>query len=173
MKQKSSENWQRLLLVAGISAMIAGMSTATSAGIAFATPNTKVDFVQDVATGGSFADLDMAGPTGFGFVNFNQDDAGNLRVVASLKNAEPNTTYEIFLVCGPTHDTACGFISIGTLTTNGQGNGNSGAIDVPLATLQAAPFGSGDRTDHIDLLKGVGDLSAGVYAVSGIDYTVP
>lgn len=173
MRQKSFENWQRLMVVAGISAMIAAMTTAAHAGTAFATPNTKVDFIQDVATGGSIADLDMAGPTGFGFVNFNQDNAGNLRVVASLKNAEPNTTYEIFLVCGPTHDTACGFISIGTLTTNGQGNGNSGAVDVPLATLQAAPFGAGDRTDHIDLIQGPGDLSAGAYVVSGIDYTVP
>lgn len=150
------------------------------ASVASATPNTKLNMIQDSAGCGGAgqpacgaADSDMAGPTGFGFVNFNQDDEGNLRVVVSLKDATPNTTYEIFLVCGPTHALACGFITIGFLTTNVQGNGNSGAIIVDVTTLQAAPFGSGARTDHIDLLQGVGDLSAGFYVVTPVAYTVP
>ncbi|HZM64234.1 MAG TPA: hypothetical protein VFB59_03815 [Candidatus Saccharimonadales bacterium] len=149
------------------------ISLVAAVGIALpasAAPNTKLDLVQDCSTGCSEA-VDMAGPTGFGFINYNQDDEGNLRVVASLKNAEPNTTYQIFLVCGPTHAAACGFIEIGTLTTNGQGNGNSGAVMVPLATLQSAPFGAGARTDHIDLLAG--GTGAGVYATSNVDYLVP
>lgn len=137
-----------------------------------ATPNTKLDVVQDCSSTCPEA-LDMAGPTGFGFVNYNQDEEGNLRVVASLKNAQPNTTYHIFLTCGSTHATACGFLDIGTLTTNDQGNGNSGAVMVTVATLQAAPFGSGARTDHIDMLAGNGDTSAGVYATSNVDYLVP
>lgn len=136
-----------------------------------ATPNTKLDLVTDCSAGCPEA-LDMAGPMA-GFVNFNQDDTGALRVVVAVKKGVPDTTYEIFLVCGPTHALACGFISIGTLTTNGQGNGNSGAISVSVATLVAAPFGSGARTDHIDLLVGVGDLSAGVLAASVLEYTVP
>ena len=139
---------------------------------ASATPNTKVDLVQDCSTGCVEA-VDMLGPTGFGFVNFNQNAAGDLRVVVSLKNAEPNTNYKgVFLVCNPTHATACGFLDIGNLTTNGQGNGNA-IMSVSVATLQASPFGSGARTDHFDLLKDVGDTSAGVYAASGIDYLVP
>jgi hypothetical protein len=101
--------------------------------------------------------IDSSGPTGFGFVNYNKDAAGDLRVVAALKNAAPNTTYHIFLVCGPTHDTGCGFVDIGTLATNGQGTGASGAIIV-----SAPPF-VGGPDDHIDLLKGVGDLSGGFY----------
>jgi hypothetical protein len=86
-----------------------------------ATPNTKVDMVQDCSSGCA-QPTDMAGPTGFGFVNFNQDNSGALRVVVSLKDAQPNTTYQIFLVCGPTHAAACGFTTIGTLTTNVVGN---------------------------------------------------
>lgn len=137
-----------------------------------ATANTKVDLVQDCSTGCLEA-VDMAGPTGFGFVNFNQNAGGDLRVVVSLKNAEPNTEYNgAFLVCGPTHASACDYINIGSLTTNAQGNGNATMI-VPVGTLQASPFGSGARTDHFDLLKGVGDTSAGVYAATGIDYLVP
>jgi hypothetical protein len=106
--------------------------------------------------------VDSTGPTGYGFVNYNKNAAGDLRVVVSLKNAAPNTTCHIFLVCGPTHATACGFVDIGTLTTNGQGNGNSGAI-----ILTAPPF-VGSPDDHIDLLKDVGDLTAGFYIATPI-----
>ena len=101
--------------------------------------------------------VDSAGPTGFGFVNYNKNAAGDLRVVAVLKNAAPNTTYHIFFVCGPTHASACGFIDLGTLTTNGQGNGSSGAIVV------TDPPYVGGPDDHIDLLKNAGDQSAGLY----------
>lgn len=138
---------------------------------ALATANTKVNLVQDCSTGCTEA-IDMAGPTGFGFINFNQNNNGDLRVVISLKNAEPNTTYSgVFLVCGPTHATACGFVDVGDLTTNGQGNGNATMI-LPVADLQASPFGSGARTDHFDLIAG-SPSTGGVYAASGINYIVP
>jgi len=137
-----------------------------------ASAATKVDLVQDVASGG-VGTLDMLGPTGYGFVNFNQDASGDLRLTVSLKNADPNTAYHgVFLVCGPTHASACGFVDVGELTTNGQGNGNA-TLRLSVAVLQASPFGSGSRTDHFDLLKGVGDDSAGVYVASGINYIVP
>ncbi len=139
---------------------------------ALATANTKVALVQDVASGG-VGTADMLGPTGYGFLNFNQNANGDLRLVVSLKNADPNTEYKgVFLVCGPTHASACSYIDVGDLTTNGQGNGNA-TMWVPVATLQASPFGSGSRTDHFDLLKGVGDQSAGVYVAAGVDYIVP
>ena len=136
-----------------------------------ASANTKLDLIQDLSSGGVGV-LDMDGPTGFGFVNFNQDADYRLRVVVSLKNAEPDTEYKgIFTVCGPTHAAACGYIDIGNLTTNGQGNGNT-TMFVSVADLQAA-FGSGAKTDHFDLMKDVGDLSAGVYTATGLDYMVP
>ena len=137
-----------------------------------ASAATKVDLVQDVASGG-VGTLDMLGPTGYGFVNFNQDASGDLRITVSLKNAEPNTTYQgVFLVCGPTHASACGYVDAGDLTTNGQGNGNA-ILKLSVAVLQASPFGPGYRTDHFDLLKGVGDDSAGVYVAGGVNYIVP
>jgi len=134
---------------------------------ASAAANTKVDLVQDVASG-PVGVLDMDGPTGFGFINFNQNANGDLHITVSLKNAEPNTEYSgVFLVCGPTHASACGYVDVGDLTTNGQGNGNATMI------LSAADLGSGSYTDHFDLMKDVGDQSAGVYVASGLNYIVP
>jgi len=108
------------------------------ASVALATPNTKIDLFQECAPN-EVGCVDMAGPTGFGFVNFNQDSAGALRVVVSMKAVSPKSTYHVFLVCGPTHSLVCGagFVDIGTLVTNGHGNGNSGALSVSVATLQA------------------------------------
>jgi hypothetical protein len=149
------ELMKRLAGLLAIGIIAAGFATAT-VSVASAGPNDKVDLQQDCGVPCVEA-VDSTGPTGFGFTNYNVDGQGNLRVVASLKNAAPNTTYHIFLVCGPTHDTSCGFTDIGTLTTNGQGNGNSGAI-----ILAGNPYGGG-VDDHVDLLKGVGDQSAGTY----------
>jgi len=152
-------------------AVLFAMQAFLLASSAVATPNTKLDLVNDCGGFGPGGACDMAGPTA-GFLNYNQDDTDNLRVVVSMKDGKPNTTYEIWLVCGPTHASACGFITIGTLTTNVQGNGTA-SLSVDLATLQAAPFGSGDRTDHVDLGQGVGDLSAGFFAASVLAYTIP
>jgi hypothetical protein len=152
--------------------IVFGAVLAVFPSSAEASANTKVDLVQDCSTGCSEA-VDMAGPTGFGFINFNQNANGDLRLVVSVKNAEPNTEYSgAFLVCGPTHSTACGFVDVGDLVTNEQGNGNATMI-LSAESLQSSPFGPGSRTDHFDLLKGVGDTSAGVYAATGINYVVP
>jgi hypothetical protein len=77
----------------------------------------------------------------------------------------------VFLVGGPAHASATGYIVVGTLATNPVGAG-TGAYTVPHATLLAAPFGPGYRTDHIDLLKGVGDESRGCLAAGAINYFV-
>jgi hypothetical protein len=130
--------------------------------------NTKVDLIQDVAPGGVGA-IDMAGDTGFGFINFNQNANGDLRVTISLKNASPNTEYNgVFLVCGPTHATACGFVDVGDMTTNNQGNAN--ATMMLSTSFLNDEFGSGAKTDHFDL---IGNGSGDVYVASGIDYIVP
>lgn len=136
--------------------LVTALAAVVLAGVASATANDKVDLQQDCGSP-CVEPVDSVGPTGFGFVNVNKNAAGDLRVVAVLKNAAPNTTYEVFLVCGPTHATACGFVSLGTLTTNGQGNGNSGAI-----VVEDPPYVGGPN-DHIDLLAQGGGTSAGVY----------
>jgi len=107
-------------------------------------------------------------------VKFGQDDTGALTIDLTLRGARPETTYGIFLTCGPTIALSCGFIQIGTVTTNAAGNARSGDIVVPVATLQAAPFGSGQRSDEITMVTKVGDLSAGGFdQAMPFTYTVP
>jgi hypothetical protein len=60
------------------------------------------------------------------------------------------------------------------VTTNIAGNAQSGDLLVPVATLEAAPFGSGLRSDEITIVTEVGDLSAGGFdQVTPFTYTVP
>ena len=122
----------------------------------------KVDLQQDCGSP-CVQPVDSTGPAGFGFVNYDKNAAGDLRVVAVLKNAAPDTTYHVFLVCGPTHALVCAatFLDIGTLTTNGQGNGTT------TISIESPPF-VGGPDDHIDILKDVGDTSAGVYIATPI-----
>jgi hypothetical protein len=96
---------------------------------------------------------------------------GNLGIRINLEFGQPNTKYEVFLVCGPAHAAACGFISIGTLATDAAGAGGFGA-SVPSSVLQAAPFGPGFRNDHLDLLAGVGNLKGGAITAGAINYYV-
>ena len=102
-----------------LAGLAAALAAVVFAGGAAATANDKVDLQQDCGSP-CVTPVDSSGPTGFGFVNYNKNEAGDLRVVAVVKNAAPNTTYDVFLVCGPTHATACGFVELGTVTTNGQ-----------------------------------------------------
>src|SRR5262249_33979824 len=110
---------------------------------------------------------DFQGPSGFGFINFNQDDTGVLRLTIAVKGGSPNTTYTVFLVCGPTHDLSCGFIPIGSVTKNGVGNGNT-TIHIDVATLQSLQ-GSGAATDHVDMIGTDGS----VLVAGGINFTIP
>src|SRR6266576_2649966 len=107
----------------------------------------------------------MIGPD-IGRVNYSQSSVGALTLSPHTDFAQPNTTYQIFLVCGASHALACGFVSKGTLTTNATGLGNV-SVTFPLATLQAAPFGCGYRTDHIDL---IGGPLGSVLAAGAINY---
>jgi hypothetical protein len=155
------------LIIAVLAVSVMSLGFATTAG---ATANTKLDLLQDCSTGCP-QPPDMVGPAGFGFVNYNQDANGDLRIVASLKGAEPNTTYVVILANGPTHATTTGFAKVGTVATNGQGNGTVN-ISVSHATLMSAPFGAGNQTNHIDLRKDVNDTSTGLYDATGVNYTV-
>jgi len=146
------------------------MLSATSG---FAKEKTKIELVNDCGGFGPGGACDNTGVAA-GFVRFEQDETGGLTIDVTLRGARPETTYVIGLNCGPTIALACGFILIGALTTNAAGNARSGDIVVPVATLQVAPFGSGQRADEITMVTKVGDLSAGGFdQVSPFTYTIP
>jgi hypothetical protein len=130
---------------------------------------THVLAVYDRDSGGFGGPLDMDGPQ-IGMVAYSEP-GGNLQIEINIQYGQPSTKYEVFLVGGPAHSLATGFRVIGTLATNAAGTGN-GAFAVAHATLLAAPFGPGYRTDHIDLLQNVGDLSRGCLTAGAINYVV-
>lgn len=130
---------------------------------------THVLLAYDTDSGGFGGPLDMRGPL-VGEVTYTQP-TGNLAIRINLEFGQPNTKYQVFLVCGPAHAAACGFITIGVLATNAVGSG-AVAINVPAAVLQGAPFGPGFRTDHVDLLGAVGNLKAGAITAGAINYFV-
>jgi len=133
---------------------------------------TIVNLVYDTDANGLGGPLDMVGPT-IGSVEYAQATDGSLRIQVAITFGFPNTTYQVFLVCGFIHDEACDFIAIGTVITDGAGTGRSTTLMVPVTTLQGPPFGPGYRTDHIDLLVGEGDVTRGVLAAGRINYFVP
>lgn len=132
-------------------------------------PETQVPVVFDADTNGFGGPLDMDGPE-VGLIAYSEP-GGNLHIKVTIEFAFPSTTYEVFLVGGPAHNVSTGFITIGTLITNAVGAG-SGAYTVAHATLLASPFGPGYRTDHVDILHAVGDLSKGTLTAGAINYFV-
>ena len=130
---------------------------------------TSVDVVYDTDSAGFGGPLDMTGPE-IGVVAYSEP-GGNLHITINIEFGHPSTGYEVFLTGGPSHALATGFIGIGVLNTNAVGSG-SATFTVPHARLLAAPFGPGYRTDHIDLLHGVGDLTKGVLTAGEINYFV-
>ena len=130
---------------------------------------THVPAVYDRDAGGFGGPLDMDGPQ-IGMVAYSEP-GGNLHVEINIQYAQPSTKYEVFLTGGPAHSLATGFRVIGTLATNPAGAGN-GVFTVGHPTLLAPPFGPGYRTDHIDLLQNVGDLSRGCLTAGAINYVV-
>jgi hypothetical protein len=144
-----------LVLVAALAVTILA-PTATAA-----PPYLTSPMFQDCATGeGPGPCADMSGPSGFGSVSFTTYGP-DLKLQVKLRNATPNTSYTIFLTCGPTHALVCGFVEIGTLMTNEFGRATDNQIIVPM------PFGGGTRTDHVDIVGADGS----VYVAGSIDYT--
>jgi hypothetical protein len=131
--------------------------------------DTNVPIVYDTDSGGFGGPLDMRGPE-IGNVRYAQP-GGNLALRITLEFGQPNTKYQVFLVCGAAHSASCGFTVIGSLATNAAGAGAAG-ITVPVAVLQNPPYGPGFRNDHIDLLAGVGNLSKGGLTAGAINYFV-
>ena len=89
-----------------------------------------------------------------------------------LKNAEPDRLYKVHLVEGPTHAQATGTVDIWTITTDGNGYVQT-TIIVSVAALQSEPLGSGEHTDHIDMLGETYPSTSGAYVVTGVNYYVP
>jgi hypothetical protein len=112
----------------------------------------------------------MNGPI-IGSVGYQQDAADDLNLTISVDFGQPNSVYQVFLVCGAAHALGCGFRFVGRLATDAVGRGTR-AIVVPFAELEAAPFGAGYRTDHLDLLEGVGDLNKGILTAGALNYFV-
>lgn len=167
-----------VLVGAGTLLIATGNSSQLSAASAATVPSsptkvgpvtaTSVLMVYDSDSNGFAGTADMVGPE-IGTVKYRQNSVGTLTLTLHTDFAQPNTTYDISLTCGPSHALACGFLTQGTLTTNGTGVGN--ATDTfSLATLQAAPFGCGYRTDHVDL---IGGSLGSVLAAGAINYFVP
>lgn len=134
-----------------------------------ATVETHVPVVYDTDNHGFGGPLNMDGPQ-VGMVAYTEPN-DSLRVEITIQYGQPNTQYQVFLVSGPSHDKATGFRVIGTLTTDAQGS-KMGTFVVSHATLQNAPYGPGFRTDHIDLLHGVGNLTGGCLTAGAINYFV-
>jgi len=130
---------------------------------------TQVPVVYDTDSHGFGGPADMNGPA-IGVTAYSEP-GNNLNVRLTIEFGQPNTKYQVFLVGGPSHALGTGFISIGTLATNAAGSG-AGTFLVPHAVLLAAPFGPGYRTDHVDLLKGVGDLNGGLLTAGAVNYFV-
>jgi hypothetical protein len=134
------------------------------------TTSTTVPIAYDTDAGGFGGPLDMGGPL-VGTVTYSQGPAGELVLRVDLEFGQPSTTYDIFLVGGPSHAMSTGFVVIGALGTDAVGAGSAGAA-VPHGVLAAGPFGPGYRTDHVDLLAGVGDLGKGALTAGAINYFV-
>jgi hypothetical protein len=75
-------------------------------------------------------------------------EKGSVKVKVKMKKGPPNSSYTVYWTCtevaGGCHDQACGYISLGTLTTNEDGNGKL------KATLSANPFAG--KFVHLDLV---------------------
>jgi hypothetical protein len=130
---------------------------------------THVPMVYDSDSHGLGGPIDMNGPQ-IGITAYSEP-GDNLHLEIKVEFAQPSTKYEVFLTAGPSHALATGYISVGVLSTNAAGAG-AGAFTVPHAILLAHPFGAGYRNDHIDLLRGVGDLSSGVLVSGAVNYFV-
>jgi hypothetical protein len=158
---KAHSSRKLVLLLAVVAAVTVTLGVPGATGSSY----QRSYLFQDCSTGCPEA-IDMVGPSGFGWINYTTYGP-DLKLQVQLRNAEPNASYRIFLTCGPTHATACGFVDVGGITTDRYGRGNANQIIVP------TQFGGGARTDHVDILAASGPATAGAYVAADINYTVP
>jgi hypothetical protein len=154
---------KKILITLAICLILVGMMAVP----AMAAKNINLNVFQDVSDGG--VELrDTIGTGSFGFANTNQNANGDLRVVGALKGAAPNTMYYVIIWAGPDHDGAITAMYSGNVTTNVQGNANTGAISIPAASLYGGSGYTG--VGHIDFDNA---STTGTYVATGISYIVP
>lgn len=102
---------------------------------------------------------DDNGPTGFGHVDFSTVAGGLIRLDIQLKNATPNSAHEAYFVCGPIHALACGYITLGTMTTDAAGSAS--------AVFEIVPPYPSLPDDHVDILGGGLGYTAGPVSSGG------
>jgi hypothetical protein len=139
--------------------LVAALAVTMLAPTATAAKYEQSPMFQDCSAGCPEA-IDFSGPSGFGWVNYTTYGP-DLKLQVALRGASANTSYTIYLTCGPTHDTACGFVAVGTLLTDAYGRANANQIVV------RSPFGGGVRTDHVDIIGSDGSI----YVAGNINYT--
>ena len=162
---------KRIFVSLAVSVIVGGFVAAAPAG---ANGATKVDLLHDCGPNSvegpcAGGNRNMAGPE-VGFVNYNQNGQGDLIIVSATKKSEPNRTFSFTLYCGPTHDTAGNIAhhEADAMTTNVVGNGNTGAIKIPMEQLLAR-CGPGAHTGHVDLDSGFDTT----LAATPINFEVP
>jgi hypothetical protein len=134
---------------------------------AMAAKNTMLNVFQDVSDAGLEL-RDTVGNGSYGFANTNQNADGDLRVVGVLQGVAPNTMYYVNIWAGPDHIGAITAMYSGNVTTNAQGNANTGAIIIPAASLYGGSGYTG--VGHIDFDNA---STTGTYVATGIPYNVP
>jgi hypothetical protein len=111
-------------MVRGLRMLVATLVVAgLTAGVAAAGAGGSQKFDLLGPNGNAFCDGSgvISGAPGFGFAVINAPSNGTVEATVSLKGVKPNTTYGVGLIQGLAD---CGTID-GTITTNGQGNGNA------------------------------------------------
>ena len=103
-----------------------------------------------VAAGNDKNDVGVEfGPQIEGNTFVNTNDTGDLvRFVVKLQKTRPDQSLYVEVWCGPTHIQSgnLAFSAADFLTTNGQGNGNTGAFWVDMSVCPA-----GDNLGHVDI----------------------
>lgn len=111
---------------------------------------------------------DMNGPT-VGTVNVSVTSSA-LVLAIDIDYGQPRSTYRVYLNCGPTHAASTCFGQIGTITVDRLGQAVR-TFSVQFSALRCGAWGSGARTDHLDM---VGSDAAGSTLVAGnVSYTIP
>src|SRR5215469_2540601 len=106
-----------VLVGAGTLLIAAGNSNESSVASSPASPLsptkvgpqkvTSVLMVYDSDSNGFGGSADMIGPE-IGSIKYQQNNSGGLNLGLHTDFAQPNTTYQVFLTCGPSHALACG-----------------------------------------------------------------
>jgi subtilisin family serine protease len=89
----------------------------------------------------------------YGYVQYEDLPGASIRIQVEMRGVPTNASYTAYLVCGGSHEVACGYISIGTVTTDADGSSS--------ATFTVTNPFTGSEDEHIDLGGPDGFYTAG------------